>query len=133
MSTEDDPLPIAVAGTPLTPKGDQHIWNNGNIFHPPGSEYAKEMIKWEALPSISGPGLRPYVKREYPTAMYLARAKPEGGGFEIVETRLWVRNDNERSRLEADGWRTEPNAAVAHVEAQQREHAKLAAERGYEK
>jgi len=29
------------------------------IVHSPDSEYAKEMTKWEALPSILGIGLRP--------------------------------------------------------------------------
>lgn len=102
-----------------------------SVVHAPDSEYAKEMTKWEALPSVLGPGLRPYVKRDWPCMVYRAQALP-AGGIEIVESDT-ADDEQHYGRLKPRGFRLTPADAIAAVHAQQTEAATLAAERGYDK
>ena len=100
------------------------------VLHPPDSAYAKEMTKWEAQGSILGPGLRPYVHRDYPMMVHLAAALSKGG-VGIVERKI-VDGPDARARAEQDGFRATPLEAIAALEEQQTEFGKLAAERAFE-
>ena len=100
------------------------------ILHAPDSGYAKEMVKWEAQNSSMGPGLRPYVKRDYPMMLHLAGALP-AGGIGILETVI-VDDETAQSRQAARGFRATPLEAIAALEQQQTVFATLAAERTYE-
>ena len=100
------------------------------ILHAPDSGYAQEMTKWEAQNSMMGPGLRPYLRRDYPMMMHRAETHLQGGRG-IVETRI-VADEHHRTLAEADGFRATPLEALEALEAQQTEFARLAAERAYE-
>ena len=116
------------------------------IIHPPDSGYAQEMGKWEAQPSMLGTGLRPYVKHHFPMMLHRVGARPQGG-LDVVET-VTVGNvtctkeglpisgqDDESMRRHyyALGFRDTPLEALEAFEAEQLEHARLAAEREYDK
>lgn len=101
------------------------------IVYSQESAYAKEMTKWEAKDGVLGPGLRPYVKREYPMMLHKAAVLPKGG-IDIVSTAV-VNTDRERQQLEHQGFRATPLDAIDALEAEQLEHATLAAEREHEK
>jgi hypothetical protein len=76
-----------------------------------------------------GPGLRPYVKREYP--MWLHRASHDkGGGFEFEQ--VLVGSDVEAAAHLSRGFAEEPLIALERLKAQELEYAKLAAEREHE-
>lgn len=77
-----------------------------------------------------GPGLRPYVKRDWPSWVYKAGQLPQGG-LDIVDTRQI--EQHEYDRLHANGYRLTPLEALEALEAQQTEFAKLSAEREWEK
>ncbi len=100
------------------------------LVHVPESAWAKEATKWEAQGSEMGPGLRPYVKRDWPSCVYKAGQLPQGG-LEIVDTRQI--DQHEYDRLHANGYRLTPLEALEVLEAQQTEFAKLSAEREWEK
>ena len=100
------------------------------ILHSPDSEWAKEATKWEAQGSTLGPGLRPYVKRDWPSWVYKAGQLP-AGGLDIVDTRQI--DQHEYDRLHANGYRLTPNEALEALDGQQLEFAKLSAEREWEK
>lgn len=101
------------------------------IVHAPDSAYATEMTKWEAHGSTLGPGLRPYVKRDWPSMVHRA-AQLTTGGIEIVEQQI-VESEDQYDRLRSRGFRLTPLEAIAALEAFQKEAAALAAEREYEK
>ena len=101
------------------------------IWHPPDSAYAAEMRKWEAAATELGPGLRPYVKREYPMMLHLAGVLPQGG-IRIIDTRI-VDDVDRRTLAEREGFRATPTEAIDALTVQQTEHATLAAEREWEK
>ena len=77
-----------------------------------------------------GPGLRPYLKRDYPMMLHKAAALPKGG-IEIVEYQI-VDDADHRTRLEAQGFRATPLEAIEAVTAQQTEFATLSAERAFD-
>lgn len=101
------------------------------IVHVPESAWAKEATKWEAQGSTMGPGLRPYVKRDYPMMVHRA-AQLSKGGIDIVETQI-VDDEAHRTRLDHQGFRATPLEAIEALMVQQAEHAALAAEREFEK
>ena len=101
------------------------------IWHPPDSAYAAEMRKWEAQATELGPGLRPYIKRDYPMMLHLAGVAPQGGVV-IIDTRI-VEDADRRVIAEREGFRATPTEAIDALAVQQTEHAKLAAEREWEK
>jgi hypothetical protein len=101
------------------------------IVYGPESAYAKEMTKFEARDSVLGPGLRPYVYREYPMMLHRAGVLPKGG-IDIIEQET-ANSDRERQRLEQRGFRATPLEAVAVLEGTQLSHSELSAEREWEK
>lgn len=101
-----------------------------SIVHAPDSEYAKEMVKWEALPTRLGDAGRPYVKRIWPSWVFLAGRGPNGG-IEIVESECI--DQHQWAYYRGRGFCQEPLEAIAAFEAQQTEFATLAAEREYDK
>lgn len=101
----------------------------GRVYSIEGA-YEREMTKWEARDGPMGPGLRPYVKREYPMMLHHATAALRGG-FDIDAQEI-VHTEGERARLEARGFRATPLEAIDAVLAEQTEHATLAAERNFE-
>ena len=101
------------------------------IVHVPESAWALEATKWEAQGSTMGPGLRPYVKRDYPMMLHKAWQRPSGG-IDILDTQI-VDDEDHRTRLEANGYRATPLEAIDALVSQQAEFAKLAAEREFEK
>ena len=102
------------------------------IIHSPESEYAKERVKFEAQNSEMGPGQRPYVYREYPTAMYLAGI-PAGlvGEPRIIECEPHC-DETLAANLASRGWARTPLEALKNYETQKLEEAKLAAELEHE-
>lgn len=98
------------------------------VIHAPETEFAKEAIKWEGHGTPMGPGLRPYVKREFPAVMY--RAARIDGQMMISETEQ-VESDRHQSNAFSRGFHETPNAAFDAVEAQELEFAKLHAERNF--
>ncbi len=102
-----------------------------NVIHPPGSAYAKERVKWEAQASMMGPGLRPYVKADYPMVLYRGLQRDEGGIVLDPET-ITVDTEAQRTLKEQGGWRATPLEALGAIKAQNLEFAKLAAEGHWE-
>ena len=100
------------------------------ILHSPDSAYAKEMTRWEAQGSTMGPGLRPYVKYDYPMMVHLAGSLPKGG-VGILE-QIIVEDDTRRTAARSVGYRDTPLEAIDAFNEQQLEYAKLAAERNFE-
>ena len=116
------------------------------VMYTPDSGYAKEATKWEAQGSTMGPGLRPFVKREYPMMLHLAGTLPQGG-LGIIETAVvghvsynadglpthGADDPHMHELFYARGFRDTPLEALAQYEAEQLEFATLHAEREYEK
>src|SRR5437773_5830210 len=100
------------------------------VIHSPESNYAKELVKWEAQVTSAGPGLRPYLKREYPQMLYRA-ARLDDGAFGIAETHL-VESDLEASNYFSRGFHPTPLEALDGLKAQELEIAKLAANRNFQ-
>jgi hypothetical protein len=93
------------------------------------SAYAKEITKHEANYTQYGPPGRPYVYREYPTAMYRA-TRPAAGGAEANYDYVEAATERERASLEAQGFAHGGKAAaLAKLEATEFEIAELAANR----
>lgn len=130
----------------------------GGIVINPNSELAKELRKWEQFPGPYGknPG-NPYVYREYPRLMYLAR-KLENGKYSCGEVPpdpmffvtsaqleretlkvdrfnrscfLQVGNDTEMEKAYANGYRKTQDEAMAHAEALEQNIATAAAEAAF--
>lgn len=124
----------------------------------PGSNYAKEMQRFEQFPSKYGqkPG-NPHQHREFPKMLY--RAELWGGKalcgaappdpVEFAVDREWeratekaqkftqacqrkVEDEQEMSRAMEDNWRESPEAAVACLQGKERDRANEAAARNYE-
>ena len=95
----------------------------------PGTEYAKEITRWEAHHTQYGPPGRPYVFREYPAMLYKASRDAQGRlSFESRE----VGDASERERAERVGFVFGGQAvALERLERQEFEIAELAANRAY--
>jgi hypothetical protein len=134
-------------------------WNREpGILIVPGSNYAKEMQKFEQFPSKYGPNPgNPYVYRPFPKMVYRAQiwqgkplcmatppdpmAFPNPADMQRVEEAARRFNEN-CQRIVMDehelqvalegGYREDPNEAVKYLEARQRAEANAAAERNYE-
>ena len=101
-----------------------------SVQWPQESEYAKEMVKHEAYPTALGPGLRPYVYREFPMAIYKATRDADGRiSFENQE----VPSEQQLSNMRSRGWAPDPEAALKELDAATLETAKLAANLEYQK
>src|SRR5437773_7615143 len=99
------------------------------ILHSPDSEEAKERVKWEALPTAFGPGLRPYVYREFPKWLHKAGRTPDGRPT-IIDAQL-AESDVQEANLLSRGFREGQEAALALLHETDREVARLAANRAY--
>ena len=105
-----------------------------NLLHSPQSEESKERVKWEAQYSAFGPGLRPYVKRDYPMMMYLAGRPENGMGPDtIIEQEIVEDSGSHEDFLRSRGFRPTPKEALEMFQGQQVEFAKLAANLEYQK
>ena len=100
------------------------------IVHVPDSAWAKEATRWEAENSLMGPGLRRYVKRDYPMMLHKA-AVLDKGGIAIVDNQI-VDDADARAKWEVMMYRATPLEAIDALKAQQLEFSKLAAERTFE-
>ncbi|MEK9725817.1 MAG: hypothetical protein VW405_20360 [Rhodospirillaceae bacterium] len=124
----------------------------------PGSNYAKEMEKFEQFPSKYGtnPG-NPYVYRPFPKMLYRAQlyqgvmacmaAPPDSGEFKgspdeyqraceaaqrfTDKCQRIVHSEAEMARAMEDGWRRTPAEAVAYLEGREKDRATATAERNY--
>lgn len=103
-----------------------------SVLHAPDTPYAKERVKYEAQGTEMGPGLRPYVYREFPMMMHKA-GKPEGGlGAHTITESQVVESEVQADQLFHAGFRRTPLEALHYLEDQQLEFAKLDAELNYE-
>jgi hypothetical protein len=93
------------------------------------SEYSKERRRWESETHEYGPPGRPYVYRPYP-AMVLKAVRPSSGGPPRFEQEI-AHSEDEEANLRQRGFVRGPGAALAQLEASERETATLAAERAY--
>jgi len=99
-----------------------------SVLYPPETEFAKERVKWEAQNSELGPGLRPYVYREWPSRIYLAGRPENGLGPHCIVEELEVRSEAEFAPYRARGFRQKPLEAIEYLTKQQDEFSRLAAE-----
>ncbi len=106
---------------------------DANILHSPSTNEAKERVRWEAQYTPFGPGLRPYIKREYPMMLHLAGPPESGLGAITIIDQITVDSDHEAEAPYARGFRDTPLDAILAYEAQQLEFAKLAANLDYQK
>lgn len=132
------------------------LWNREpGIVVVPGSNYAKEMAKWEQFPSKYGstPG-NPYQYRPYPKMLYRAELwqgkpccmsapvdeldYPNPGELQQVKAaaarftercQMIVRDESERAKAMESGWREHPDEAVAYLRQRQLDQGTAAAER----
>ena len=143
---------------PSNPDTDPAYNREPGIVIVPGSNYAKEMEKFEQFPSKFGgaPG-NPYIFRAYPCMLFRAEmfqgrarcmaAPPDAGLFsnpdefrraEAAAKRFTeqcqriVNNDEERQKAFESGWRSSPADAVAVLEGGENVKAQVTAERNYE-
>ncbi len=100
------------------------------VVHTPDSEYAKEKVKWEAHHTAEGPPGRPYEFRRFPAMMYRAD-RIDHGPLGIVD-RVTVADEREERNLLSRGFFRSAKEAVEGKEAEQFDHATLAAERNYD-
>ena len=97
-----------------------------SVVHPPESEYAKEMRKWEAFPSQYGPAGRPYEYKEYPVMMYkITEINPLKYEYQQAA------DENEKRNFLSRGWAVGLKGAEEAYHAQSLEVAKAAANRAY--
>lgn len=103
------------------------------VLYAPESAYAKEMVKHESQHTQMGPGLRPYVYREYPMMMHKAGPPASGlGAITVIETTV-VNSEKDEAKQRSLGFRRTPLEAIADYDGQALEIAKLAAEIEYDK
>lgn len=103
------------------------------VLHSPETNEARERVKWEAQYTPYGPGLRPYVFREYPWMLHKA-GPPEGGlGAITIIEQVVVDTPEEAEAYRRRGFRESPNQALVAYDQEQIEFAKLAANLEYQK
>lgn len=101
-----------------------------SVLHSPDSAYAKEMAKWESVPTRHCPEpLRPYQFYPFPAMFYRAERPPMGG--QPVFEEMVVEDELQAGNMRSRGWGSGQAEAVQMLE--QREHALsvAAAERAY--
>lgn len=105
-----------------------------SIVHSPAAPESRERVKWEAQNGPYGYAKRPYVKRDYPTMMYLAGRPESGIGPDtILESELVDEPGSHYDFLHGRGFRETPTDALAAFKAQSQEFARLAANLEYQK
>jgi uncharacterized membrane-anchored protein len=106
----------------------------------PGETYAaKELRRWNT-PRSQG-GMRPDRHEEFPAMVYKAR-RPDSGGPILsndprneswsAQNQLIVKNERELEKALSDGWRRDPQEAIAHANALEDAISTAAAHRAYE-
>lgn len=85
------------------------------------------MVKWEAQGSTMGPGMRPYVYRQFPMMMHHA-SNPT-----TIDDQQVAMDENDERSLRSRGFRSTPLEALEAHNAQALEYAKLSAELEHEK
>lgn len=103
------------------------LGDSPSIDMPLTSGYAKEMAKWEALPTRWGRPGRPFVQMEYPKTLY--KCKFGDGGIQPVD-RFIVNDATEEANMKSRGYLPLAEAGEA-AKREQREHGELAASREY--
>jgi hypothetical protein len=121
-----------MALNPATPLSSNAL-QEANLLHSPQSPESKERVKWEAQYSAFGPGLRPYVKREYPMMLHQAGRPESGMGPDTIIEQLIIDDEREYELYRSRGFRETPLEALEAFSAQQLEFAKLAANLEYQK
>jgi hypothetical protein len=102
----------------------------GVVISPETNE-AKERAKWEMFPSVYSPNPgRPYVYRPFPKMLYKGGVD-DNGKFAVTET-VTVQNELEMQNMISRGFVAGPDVAVDQAKAEQRERARLAAERAHQ-
>ncbi len=99
-----------------------------SIVMPPGTAYAKEMVKHEAHYTQYGPPERPFVYQEFPKRLYRATRGDSG----VVLDGYTVANDDEQRNMQSRGYCLSQQDAMDALEREQTEHGRLAAERNWE-
>jgi hypothetical protein len=100
-----------------------------SVIHTPESEFAKEMIKWEAQRTELGPGLRPYVFQEYPKM--LSKAGRVGGVPAIVDQQI-AASEVQEANLLSRGFRAGQDEALKYLHASDQDAALQAANRAFQ-
>lgn len=108
------------------------LGRHGSIVIPQNTPYAEEMRKHEAYPTEFGPGKRPYVYREFPKRMYIARLRTKDEGAGVAYDGFTVHDDHEVANMRSRGYHLTQQEALAALEREHTEHGKLAAERNFE-
>ncbi len=104
-----------------------------SVLYPPDSPYAQEMVKWEAQGSTMGPGKRPYEFRPLPMWLFKAGRPANGLGADVIVDERYCESDSEAETAWHLGFREKPTEALALLEAERLEIAKLAANLDYQK
>ncbi len=99
------------------------------ILHSQEGSYSKERCRWEAGPTEFGPGLKPFVQQDYPKM--LSRAGRTTKGVPVIVDHQIAESDVMEANLLSRGFRVGEDAALELLHAEDREHAKLAANRAY--
>lgn len=102
------------------------------VLYAPDTPYAKERVKWEAQYSEMGPGLKPYVKRDFPMMLHLAGPPAGGLGAPVIIETVIVDSEQEAVFPRSRGFRPTPQEAIDAQTAQQTEFATLAANRNWQ-
>lgn len=106
------------------------------VQHPPESNYAKEMWRWDHTVGESNPhdpsirGLRPVSPAEFPKMLYQA-ARTDKGPIVIASRRV-AGDAHEQRNLESRGFHVRQEDALAAFHADDLELSKLAANRAYQ-
>lgn len=107
------------------------LGNHPSIAITQTSEYAKEMRKHEALPTVYGPPGRPYTaKQEFPKRIYKAARRDVGSGIDFEG--LTVNNEDEQRNMQSRGFSLTQQDALDALNRENVEHGTLAAERNFE-
>ncbi len=104
-----------------------------SVLYPPDTPYAKEAVKWEAQNSTMGVGLRPYQFRPLPAWMFKAGRPANGLGADVITDERYCESESDESAAWHLGFRATPTDALALLEAERLEIAKLAASLEHEK
>ncbi len=103
-----------------------------SVLYAPETGFAKERVKWEAQHTEMGPGLKPYVYREYPAMIYKAGRPANGMGKHIIEEQMTVGSEQEYENYRSRGFRRTPLEAIDYLDKLRDECAVLGAELNYE-
>jgi len=101
-----------------------------SVLWSPDSAYAAERRKWETTHTEFGPPGRAAVFTEFPLMLYRAK-RSSSGGAPILEHHI-VGDEQEERNMLSRGFVRGPDHAIACLEHDEQEIARLAAERAYQ-